>query len=321
MNSRLLKALKAHQTIGVFSHARPDGDALGSQVALSIWLKNMGKNIFAFNPDPFPDNLKWMEPFFPVQQPDANVVNQCEAYVFLDGNKLDRFGEVAAQLGSSGRPCYMIDHHPDPEMEFDDGISRPDIGSTAELVYDLICEHDSSAVTAEMAKALYAGIITDTGSLRFDSVRPQTHRIVADLLESGGFSPPEIHEAIYDNNEIRHLKLLGAALKKIELFNSNQLATMSVTQATLDEAGCTYADLEGFVAYPLSLKQTKAAFLLCEKDGRIKLSLRSKSSLDVNKLARNFEGGGHQKAAGGWHDGPIEQAVKDVVDQASKQLN
>lgn len=320
MNRRLLEAIKSHQTIGVFSHTRPDGDALGSQIALCIWLEALGKKVYAFNPDPFPPNLEWMQSFFPVQVPDQQSVGECDAYLFLDGNKLDRFGEIASQLDQTSRPRYLIDHHPDPEMHYDEGILRPGTSSTAELVYDLIGTESSVSISPEIAKALYTGIITDTGSLRFDSVRPRTHRVVADLLELGEFSPPLIHEAVYDNNELRHLKLLGAALKKIELFNDNQLATMSVTQAMLDEAGCTYADLEGFVVYPLSLKETKAAFLLYEKDGRIKLSLRSKSSLDVNKLARNFEGGGHPKAAGGWHPGPIEQAVKEIIQEAEKQL-
>ena len=321
MYKRLLEIIRSHQTIGIFSHLRPDADALGAQIALGLWLKGMGKTVYAFNPDPFPPNLKWMQPYFPVQVPDRKSVASCDACIFVDGNSLVRFGEEAERLEGSGKPLLLIDHHPDPESQFDHEVSVPGLGSASELVYELICEDNPAGITPEISRMLYAGIVTDTGSFRFDSVRPRTHQIAADLLEAGKFAPNEIHERIYDNNELKHLKLLGLTLKNIELFYSNQLATMSVTQTMLDETGCSYEDLEGFVAYPLSLKETKAAFLLCEKDGKVKLSLRSKSALDVNKLARNFDGGGHQKAAGGWHPGPIDQAVQDIIQEAAKQLD
>lgn len=320
MNKQLRDALLSHQTIGVFSHIRPDGDAIGSQIALCIWLEGQGKTVFGFNDDPLPANIEWMKPYFPIKAPDRQNLASCDAYLFVDGNDIKRFGTEAENLYESGKPLYMMDHHPDPEPYFNVSVSVPGKSSTAELVYEFICEDDPSQITPNIAKALYAGVMTDTGSFRFNSVHPSTHRCVAHLLESGGFTPDEIHEAVYDNNELRHLRLLGAAMKNIKLFHSNQLAVMSVTQAMLDESGCQQSDTEGFVSFPLSLKQTKAAFLLYEMDGKIKVSLRSKGTLDVNQVARRFEGGGHQKAAGAWHRGPIEQAVEDIIAVAAEQL-
>lgn len=321
MKKKLLKALKLHQTIGIFSHIRPDGDALGSQTALCLWLQKEGKTVYGFNQDPFPSNLEWMNSFFPIAAPDPDTVEKCDAYLFVDGNQLVRFGTEADKLKNSEKPCYMIDHHPDPETGFDVSVSVPGKSSTAELVYELICEDDADAIDPMIAKSLYTGIMTDTGSFRFNSVAAETHRAIAHLIEAGGFSPNEIHEAVYDNNEVRHLHLLGAALKNIRMFHSNQLATISVTQAMLDEAGCHQSDTEGFVSYPLSLKNTKAAFLLYEMEGKVKMSLRSKNSIDVNKVARRFNGGGHERAAGAWHPGPIEKTAEEVVEIAAQELN
>ncbi len=321
MKKKLLKALELHQTIGIFSHTRPDGDALGSQVALCLWLQQMGKTVYAFNQDPFPSNLAWMETYFPVNAPDSQNVEKCDAYIFLDGNQLVRFGSEAEKLKKSEKPCYMIDHHPDPDTGFDLSISVPGKSSTAELVYELICEYDSEGINPMMAKALYTAIMTDTGSFRFDSVTAQTHRVIAHLIEAGRFSPNEIHEAVFDNNEVRHLHLLGAALKNVRMFHSNQLATISVTQAMFDEVGCHQSDTEGLVSYPLSLNNTKAAFLLYEMEGKVKISLRSKNTIDVNKVARRFNGGGHERAAGAWHPGPLEKAVDDIVEAAAQELN
>ena len=216
---------------------------------------------------------------------------------------------------------WMIDHHPNPADEFDIAISVDDVSSTCELIYGLYEEHNPDQIDSVVAKALYTGIITDTGSLQFESVSPRTVAIVADLLERGNFRPNEVVEVIYSNKTLPQMRLLSMSLETIQLFEDNQIAVMSVTQEMLEETGTTNADCEGFVSYPLSIANIKAAVLVKDfYDEGIRISLRSRSAVDVNVWARQLGGGGHRKAAGAWHEGPREKAIEEIVKIGAKQL-
>lgn len=322
MFKEFIEKLGNYQHIGVFSHIRPDGDCIGAQVALCRWLQKSGYKPYAFNDDEVPDNLQWLCDFFPVQKPtDAQAAN-CDLFILLDGNAPHRFGSFESLLEKHPRPLFMIDHHPDPEDGFDLMISEVTASSTCELVTQLINAHDPQEIDRETALALYTGIITDTGSLQFDSVSPETMETAAELLRRGGFKPNEVAEKVYSNQTMQQLHLLSRALSTIQLFENNQIAVMSVTEQMLDETGTQNEDTGGFVNYPLSISGIKAA-VLCKDlgDDGIKMSLRSKSDIDVNIWARELGGGGHKKAAGAWHKGPLEQAIKETVQIGAKQLS
>jgi bifunctional oligoribonuclease and PAP phosphatase NrnA len=215
----------------------------------------------------------------------------------------------------------MIDHHPDPNDEFELQVSVPDASSTCELIYNLYREHDLSQIDEAAAKAMYTGIITDTGSLQFDSVTPETVESAADLLRRGGFKPNVVAEQVFSSKTPQQMKLLSRALGTITMYEDNQIAVMTVNQKMLEETETTNSDTEGFVNYPLSITGVKAAILLKDlSEEGVKMSLRSRSDIDVNVWARELDGGGHKKAAGAWHPGPIEQAIRDVIQIGRKQL-
>lgn len=316
-----IKKIAGYRKISVFSHIRPDGDCIGSQVALCRYLTDKGFNVRAFNDDDLPPNLQWLREFFPVSKPDESSVTDADLLILLDGNALPRFGEMETWQKESEKPTLVIDHHPDPEDGFDFLFSDPAASSTCEMIYRLICEDDASLIDPKMAKAMYAGIITDTGSLQFDSVTPDTVNAVADLLQYGSFKPNEVIEKIYSNRTVKQYKLLSRALSTVELRSDNQIAIMHVTEKMLEETGTTNVDTEGFVSYPLSIQGIKAAVIFKDlgEDG-VKMSLRSRSDVDVNVWARELGGGGHQKAAGAWHAGPLEKAIKETIDIGNKQL-
>lgn len=316
-----IKSLSPSSRIGVLSHIRPDGDCIGSQIALCRWLQLQGFDVTAFNDDDVPENLEWLQKNVTIEKPDQEKLNSCDLFILVDGNAIHRFGSFEEWYKDKKQPVWVIDHHPDPESIFEITISETDASSTCELIYELYAQEDLNRIDPEIAKALYTGIITDTGSLQFESVTPKTVEITADLLRKGKFKPNEVIERIFSNKSIEQMKLLSASLETIQLFKNNQIAVMYVTEEMLTKSGATFSDCDGFVNYPLSIGGVKAAILMKDQGSEgIRMSLRSRSELDVNIWARNFGGGGHKKAAGAWHSGPIEIAIKEVVDEGANQL-
>jgi len=307
--------------IGVLSHIRPDGDCLGSQIALCRWLQLRGFTTTAFNDDDIPENLEWLQNQVTIEKPDEKKLSACDLFILVDGNAIHRFGSFEEWYKGKKQPVWVIDHHPDPDSIFEVIVSETTVSSTCEMIYELYEQHDLSYIDSEIAKALYTGIITDTGSLQFESVTPRTVEITADLLRKGQFKPNEVIERIYSNKSLEQMKLLSGALDTIQLFKNNQIAVMYVTEEMVTKSGADFSDCDGFVNYPLSISGVKAAILMKDKgnDG-IRMSLRSRSELDVNVWARNFSGGGHKKAAGAWHPGPLDLAIKEVTAIGAKQL-
>lgn len=320
MFQHFIEKIKTHTKVGVFSHMRPDGDCLGAQTALCLWLEKNGIKAMAFNEDPVPDNLLWMADYFPIKKPTSHDLSKFDAFVVVDGNALHRFGESAKTLEMYKKPIYMIDHHPQPDDIFEESISEIGSSSTCELVYNLYLEYDESQIDEKAAKALYAGLVTDTGSFQFDSVSPLTLKTAARLMELGKFRPDEVVEQIFANKTLAQIKLLSLALNTIALHADNQIASMYVTQDMLTATGTQREDTEGFVNYPLNIEGVMASVLFREDDNKIKISLRSRSDIDVNAWAREFDGGGHKKAAGATHPGPLGKAIKEVIEKGSEQL-
>ncbi|MEX0648616.1 MAG: bifunctional oligoribonuclease/PAP phosphatase NrnA [Balneolaceae bacterium] len=321
MFKEFVKALDHHKRIGVFSHVRPDGDCIGAQVALCRWLQKNGFEAFAFNDDDVSENLTWLCDVFPVQKPAEEMLDLCDLFIVVDGNAPGRFGSYEAWQKAHPTPVLMVDHHPDPEDAFTVAVSVDKASSTCELIYQLYKEHNIEQIDPDIAKALYTGMITDTGSFQYDSVTPKTMEAAADILRRGNFTPNEVAEKVFSNRTLPQLRLLSLSLDRIKLFENNQIAVMSVTQSMLNETGTTNADTEGLVNYPLSISGVKAAILIkdLDEDG-IKMSLRSRSDINVNEWARELGGGGHKKAAGAWHKGPLEEAIRETVYIGAKQL-
>ena len=254
MYTNLIAKLLSHSKIAVFSHIRPDGDCIGSQVGICLWLEQNGVQVRAFNQDLPPENLQWLVDLFPAETPSPNDLNEFDAVIFVDGNQLSRFGELAESLAEAKIPLYMIDHHPDPSDIFNEMISVAGVSSTCELIYGLYQAHNPEQLTPTTCKALYTGLVTDTGSFQFESVTPATLAAASDLLTRGGFRPNEIMDALYANKSQGQIALLGKALDTIETHLDGQIASITITQAMFHATGTGPNDTEGFVKYPLSLE-------------------------------------------------------------------
>lgn len=328
MPKHLLNALLSHQKIAIFSHIKPDGDCLGAQFGLALWLKELGKEVISFNRDEVPPYLQFLAEVAKVPLKNTQTLGidlaEVEAILIVDGNKADRFGEDFEKfVAQSTLPIYCLDHHPDPDTLFAAQYTDATMSSSCEMVYHLIAEKKEGfdALSKSAAKCIYTGIITDTGSHAYDSVTPTTLRASAHLMEIGDFKPNEIQEKLYASKNLNEIKLLGLALNTLTLHFDNQIATIETPSSFFEESGATTDQTEGIVQYALSIEGVKAAVFFKEikEEGVVKMSLRSKSTLDVNEWGKQINGGGHAKAAGAKLNGTLAE-VKERVLAVGKSL-
>lgn len=312
----LKTALETKRKIVIVSHKSPDGDAMGSSLAVYHLLKKKGHEVQVIVPNEDPSFLKWMpgRDHVLVFEYDEMISSQKIAaadYIFcLDFNTLGRIEKMGDLLAASPAEKIMIDHHQEPDDFANYMISDTTACSTAQLIYRFMQMLDyTSLLDANIASCIYTGIVTDTGSFRFDSVTAETHQIVAELIEAGAKNS-DIHSNLFDNNSESRLRLLGYCLsEKMRLFSEFKTAVISLTVEEKQRFGFQKGDTEGFVNYPLSMGDIKMSIFLIEYDHGIKMSFRSKGSFSVNRFAReHFDGGGHNNAAGG-HSSESQEAI------------
>ncbi|HYE97119.1 MAG TPA: DHH family phosphoesterase [Rubricoccaceae bacterium] len=318
-------ALLAARRVVLTTHIRPDGDALGSEIALALYLRGQGVEAHVLNAEEEPRTLGWLldldgvpkdlvEVYRPGDRVHAERLATADAIVVVDTNAEGRLGDLGKPVREALAKKVLLDHHPDPEGWFDLAVTDTTAAATGELVYDLIAGHDPALVDAPIATALYTAIATDTGSFRYGATTPRTHRIVADILERGQIKPEPIHVAVYDARSPEGLRLLARALDTITLHYGGRLASMYVTQPMLRETGAFFDEIEGLVQYALSLEGVVAAVILLETPSGVKASFRSKGDVPVNEWAARFGGGGHRNASGAYfRDRPLNRVLKEVM--------
>ena len=313
--------------VAVIMHKSPDGDAVGSSLAMKHYMEKSGHTVSVISPNAYPDFLKWMpgnKSVIDFEKTPA-IANQAilkaELIVFLDFNSLKRIGDLDKAVNKSKAFRLVVDHHPQPENFADIAFHDSKGSSTAELVYDLITQlGDNKKIHKDIANCLYAGIMTDTGSFRFASTTPHTHDVVAQLMRHGA-EATKVHRFIYDNNRDIRLRLLGyAVLEKMKIFPDFATGFITLTQSELKRFDYKDGDTEGLVNEPISVKGIVFSALFTEqKDGEIKISFRSKDKFDVNQFARkNFNGGGHVNAAGGRSDLSMEETILKFLNLLSE---
>lgn len=292
----------------VTSHHNPDGDAIGSILALTLLLRNMGKEAVAMIPNDYPAFLKWMPGSDKViifqQNKDKarEIISSSDMIFCLDYSALNRTGDMEEALRNAKGKKILIDHHLEPVLtDFDFYLSTIRISSTAELLYRFIkgCSW-LNGIDKDIATSLFVGIMTDTGSFSFSCNYPETFQITSSLIKTG-INPEQIHRLVYDTYSENRLRLLGYCLSdKLIILPEFSAAYIALSKDELERFHHQVGDTEGIVNYALSIDNIKIAVLLTERKDRIRLSFRSKGDLSVNSIARDhFNGGGHKNAAGG----------------------
>ncbi|WP_461534171.1 DHH family phosphoesterase [Sinomicrobium sp.] len=319
----LESVLERPQNVVVIPHKNPDGDAMGSSLAMYHYLKSLGHSVTVIAPNEYPDFLKWMPgdseviKFETKKNTAKRLIEEADLIFTLDFNSLNRVEEMKEDLEKSKATFVMIDHHEQPDNYATYVYSDPQIGSTCEMIYNFIDSMGHhNTIGREIASCLYTGIMTDTGSFRFPSTTSLTHRVIADLIDRGAQNA-EIHSAVYDTNNLSRLHLLGTALKNLVLLQEYNTVYITLTRKELEQYGFKKGDTEGFVNYGLSLKGVRFAVIFIEDtlENFIKISLRSKGDFSVNDFARkHYNGGGHINAAGGRSDLSMEKTVEKFTD-------
>ena len=310
--------LKNSKKIVITTHQSPDGDAIGSSLALFGYLVKKGFDVSVVVPDSFPKFLKWMKGAENVHiyDHDENVVkgliSEADLIFSLDYNDLKRVGGVGDLIEKSTAYKAMIDHHLHPADFADWMCSDTSSCSTAQLIYNFIEDfNDLDLIDDQIAEGIYCGIMTDSGSFRFPSVQAKTHLIAADLINRG-LNHSRIHELVHDVNTLPKLHLLGFALnEKLRVLPNVPVAVIAISWEELKRFNYKKGDTEGLVNYALSLEGIEMAAFIKGDDDKVKMSFRSKGDIAVNEFSsQNFSGGGHKNAAGGISFASFEETVE-----------
>ena len=292
------------------SHSRPDGDSIGSQLALAFTLDTLGKQVRIVNSDSAPEHYLDFPGMDRIEiarsvPPDAVI----DAVVVMECSDLSRTGVA----GLDGRFIINIDHHAGNRMYgalnwFDESAA-----ACGEMVFDLIRALDV-ALTPDIATHIYLAILTDTGSFHHSNITPRTFDICRQTVEAG-VNPAAMARRVFDSNSFGKLKLIGALLDSMELMDRGRLAVLYLDDGMLDACGCTHNDTEGLINLPLTAREIQAVvFFKVSSTGEVRVSMRSKYDVDVRLVANAYGGGGHKNAAGFTVDGPLEH-VKPVIIQ------
>lgn len=288
----IVEAIQSRQRFVVSSHARPDGDAIGSQLALAFALDVLGKQVTLVNRDPVPGPLGAFPGSERIVVADR-VDNAFDAALIMECSSLDRTGVA----GLDRSFVINIDHHQGNTAYGALNWFDQSAAACAEMVYDLVLAL-GVRLTPVIATHIYVGILTDTGSFHYSAISARTFDICRALVEAG-VNPPRVARAVFDSNTLGRLRLFGSVLGAIELELDGRLALMHVDEAMTTTAGGTYEDTEGLINLPLTVKEIRASVFFKDLGPEgCRVSLRSKGSIDVAAVAKQFGGGGHKNASG-----------------------
>lgn len=316
---RFREFIDRHDRFLILSHVDPDGDAVGSCLGLQWALAALGKRALTVSEAPPPENLRFLPGAETIlAPPDAS--GPFGAVFVLDCSSLDRVGPRAAALVRPGVPLACVDHHAGHEAFGEPRLVNVGACATAELVYDVL-DALSVPLGPEIAAALYVGIASDTGAFRYLNTTPRALRIAARLVERGADAAATA-EALYARKSAASLRILGLALASLEARAGGQVAALTISREMFDRARATSEDADGIVQYAKSLAGSRVGVLLQETSpGEVRVSLRSDGTVDVNRVAGRFGGGGHKNAAGARITGPLEEVRATLLEALEQAVN
>ena len=333
MSPQLKELISNPKKIVITTHRSPDGDAMGSSLGLYHLLKQLGHTVSVITPNEYASFLHWMPGNKEVVIYEGNeksadkITAEADIIFLLDFSDLRRISPFTDSVSKSNAIKIMIDHHQDPDRDIAELIfSDTTACATAQLVYEVMDAMGiATYLNKEIAECLYVGIMTDTGSFKYASTTAKTHHIIAELITAGAENT-KIHDLIYDNSSANRIKLLGYCLnEKLRLYPENNTAIISLTDEELKRFEFKKGDTEGIVNYALAIKGIKFAAFIAEKDGMVKLSLRSKGNFKVNLIAgKYFSGGGHMNASGGISKMSVDETIKkleQIINNYKNELN
>lgn len=315
--SVVAESIKRCQRPIICGHIMPDGDSLGSVLALGLGLRLLGKQVTMASSDPLPELYSFLpginEMIVGEVSPEA-----FDLLIVVDCSVPDRLGSALLPLYESGLTTVVLDHHVNDQPFGHFNYVRSSAAATGEVIMDLL-EALGIALNTDLAVNLYTAIVTDTGSFRYENTTSETHKRVARLLEYN-IPVARLSNLIFSEQPISQIRLLEAVLSTLEVSENGQLAIMSLSQQTKESVGANDQHIEGMINYARNIQNVEVAIFFRELDEqRVKISFRSKYYIDVNLLAKKFGGGGHVRASGCTVEGTLAE-VKDMVLKEAKGL-
>jgi bifunctional oligoribonuclease and PAP phosphatase NrnA len=306
---QIVETVRARASFVLSSHARPDGDSIGSQLAMAYALRELGKEAVVVNSDPAPAPLHQFPGVADItiarsvaRTADAAIIMECGDLARTGVEGLDRFFLI------------NIDHHPGNTAYGAINWFDPRAAACGEMVYDIV-RALGIPLTVDIATHIYIAILTDTGSFHYSSISPRTFDICRETLEAG-VDPVQVARNLYDSNNMARLKLFGAVISAMQIDRTGRIAIIYVDHEIARAAGGTYDDTEGLINLPLTVKEIQAVVFFKQIEGdAYRVSMRSKGDVDVSAVAKEFGGGGHKNAAGCTATSPIDALQKLFIEK------
>ena len=315
-----VKALvEKYQNIVITTHAGPDADGIGSEVALCIALRSLGKNVICVNEEPLLERYQYLSPGqvvigFEQYHPQEPI----ELFIVVDTNNSSRIGLRMASLLRKSQNVLFIDHHPCPPEMTNLHCIDTTAAATGQVVGELT-EYLGIALNQAIALPLYTAILIDTSSFRYPTVSWKTHTLIAKLLKTG-VEPPRAYNMIYGAKKISHMQLLGKVLADAQINNSGEIAWISLSDHMLNQHQANIEDTHSFINHLLILNNVKVACMFRKNDKHIKISLRSAGDIDVGVIAQALGGGGHNHSAATVVEGEMDRIILNTIERIEKIL-
>ena len=320
--SQIARFILESKKIGITYHVSPDGDAVGSVLALFNALKSLNKDCYIISKDTLSENLKFLKGSDEITGEITEPVDETDIVVVLDCGNLER---VSANLKEFTGTIVNIDHHLSNDKYGDVNYIDSNAAATAEIVFELlnlmgISFEKENSVIKDIGTCMYTSIVTDTGAYRHSNVTERTHKISA-ILKKIGVDNTFIYQSLFDNKDFSRIKLIGKALSNMQLILNGKVALLELDKAFTEDLGIDIGDTSDIISYGLQIKGVEVTLLLKEVEDGVKASLRAKSYVDVRKIAEVFGGGGHVRASGiKIKNMSMEEAKYEILNEIQKEL-
>lgn len=312
----LIQPLKAVNKIVIVGHMAPDGDSIGSVLAMGLALERLGKEVFMITSDPLPETFSFL-PGYERYKGVRDFPARFDLALALDCSDLKRCGEDLSLLMETAPLLVNIDHHISNQYFAKYNYVNPKAAATGEIVYQMV-QKLGVKIDRDIATCIYTAIVMDTGSFKFDNTSCLSHRIAADLIELG-VPVSKVNTRLFEEKPFVNLKLLGEALKSLKMTPCHRVAWMSISRETMEKLGAKEEQTDGIINYPKSIEGVEVGLLFREIEAdKVKVGFRSKGQVDVNQVAGQFNGGGHPRAAGAIIMGNFHEIEEKVVDAVIK---
>jgi phosphoesterase RecJ-like protein len=312
------------------THALPDGDGLGAEAALFHYLKRSRKSCRVYNPDTLPKRYRFLDPKQQILlgPREVELWDTCDLWVIVDTNDPRRLGKLWGEMSLRAKKIVFLDHHPEiqgaPEITYPPHallVSDTESSSIGELLYHLFEELQLAKINRDVATGIYVSVMTDTNSFRYARTTPQAHKIAAEMIELG-VNPEEVYQAIFSSKEISHLHLLGKLLQNVRATSDGKIAWLELSLELRKTHYASADDTQSFLNLLLLLKDAEVVCLFREEDdGQVRVSMKSKGRIVINRVAMELGGGGHDYAAGLALSAPLPKTVESVTQRLKNLID